>query len=50
VDPRVRELVRAILTDTASASVATLGAELARRGRALTPAQVAGVMARLLDG
>jgi peptidoglycan hydrolase-like protein with peptidoglycan-binding domain len=50
VDPRVRELVRAILTDSASPSVATLSAELARQGTALTPAQVAAVMARLLDG
>ncbi len=50
VDPRVRALVRAILGDAASPSVATLSAELARQGAALTPAQVAGVMARLLDG
>ena len=49
VDPHVRDRIRAILGDSASATVAALAAELAREGLVMSPAQVAAAMTRLLD-
>ena len=48
IDPHVRDLVAAILSDAASPTVAALAAELARRDVVMTPAQIAATMARLL--
>ena len=47
-DPALREALRAILGDPTSPSVGALSSELARRGIALAPAELAAVMARLL--
>lgn len=48
VDPHVRGLLVAILSDSASPTVAALAAELARRDVVMTPAQIAAAMAQLL--
>lgn len=48
IDPALREALREILGDPSSPSLGALASELARRGIALTPGELAAVMARLL--
>ena len=48
IDPHVRGVIVAILSDSASPTVAALAAELARRDVVMTPAQIAAAMAQLL--
>lgn len=48
IDPALREALRAILGDATSPSVGALSSELARRGIALAPDELAAVLARLL--
>jgi hypothetical protein len=49
LDPRLREALRVVLGDPASASIAALRSELARQGVTVGPAELAAALALQLD-